>query len=41
VSKGFAVRHFGEANRALGQVMHIENRAMSIVGVLPADSISH
>jgi putative ABC transport system permease protein len=36
VSEGFAVRHFGEANRAVGQVMHIENRAMSIVGVLPA-----
>ncbi len=36
VSEGFAVRHFGEANRAAGQVLHVENSAMSIVGVLPA-----
>jgi putative ABC transport system permease protein len=36
VSEGFAVRHFGEANRAVGQVFHMEDRAMSIVGVLPA-----
>ncbi|HEV3333381.1 MAG TPA: ABC transporter permease [Bryobacteraceae bacterium] len=36
VSEGFAVRHFGEANRAVGQVLHVEERAMSIVGVLPA-----
>jgi len=36
VSEGFAMRHFGEANRALGQSLQMENRAMSIVGVLPA-----
>ena len=36
VNEGFAVRHFGEANRAVGQALHMENRAMSIVGVLPA-----
>ena len=36
VSEGFAVRHFGEANRAIGQVLHMEDSAMSIVGVLPA-----
>jgi len=36
VSEGFAMRHFGEANRALGQSLHVENRVMSIVGVLPA-----
>ncbi len=35
VSEGFAVRHFGEANRAVGQVLHMEESAMSIVGVLP------
>lgn len=36
VSEGFAVRRFGEANRAVGQVMHLEDSAMTIVGVLPA-----
>ena len=36
VSEGFAVRHFGEANRAIGQVVHMEESAMTIVGVLPA-----
>jgi predicted permease len=36
VSEGFAVRHFGEAKRAIGQVLHVEDSAMSIVGVLPA-----
>ena len=36
VGEGFAVRHFGEANRALGQVLRVEQSAMSIVGVLPA-----
>jgi predicted permease len=36
VSEGFAVRHFGEARRALGQVVHVEGSALSIVGVLPA-----
>ena len=37
VSEGFAARHFGTANRALGQVLHMEESAMSIVGVLPAE----
>ena len=37
VSEGFAVRHFGQANRAIGQVVHLEENAMSIVGVLPAE----
>ena len=37
VSEGFAVRHFGEGSRAIGQVVQVENSAMSIVGVLPAD----
>ena len=37
VSAGFAVRHFGEATRALGQVLHMEGNALSIVGVLPAE----
>jgi predicted permease len=36
VSEGFAIRHFGEANRAVGQVLHVEDSALSIVGVLPA-----
>src|SRR5882724_6223574 len=36
VSEGFAVRHFGESNRAIGHVLHLEDSAMSIVGVLPA-----
>jgi len=36
VSEGFAVRHFGEANRAVGQVLRMEGSATSIVGVLPA-----
>lgn len=35
VSEGFAVPHFGEANRAVGQVLHMEDSAMSTVGVLP------
>ncbi len=35
VSEGFAVRHFGEANRAVRQALHIEDSALSIVGVLP------
>src|SRR5712691_8544159 len=37
VSEGFAVRHFGEANHAVGQVLHMEDSAMTIVGVLPAE----
>lgn len=36
VSEGFAVRHFGEAKRAVAQVLHTQGSAMSIVGVLPA-----
>ena len=36
VSETFAARHFGDANRALGQVVHLEENALSIVGVLPA-----
>ncbi len=36
VGEGFAVRHFGEANRAIGQVVRMEESAMMIVGVLPA-----
>ncbi len=36
VSEDFAVRHFGEANRAVGQVLHSENDALTVVGVLPA-----
>ena len=36
VSAGLAARHFGEANRAVGQVLHLENTELSIVGVLPA-----
>src|SRR5262249_48640959 len=35
VSEGFALRHFGDANRAVGQVLHMEDSAISIVGVLP------
>src|SRR5260370_2199028 len=35
VSEGFVMGRFGESNRALGQSVHVENRAMSIVGVLP------
>ena len=37
VSEGFAMRHFGEANRAIGQVMHMEESALTIVGVLPTE----
>ena len=36
VSEGLALRLFGETNRALGQVLHMEGNAISIVGVLPA-----
>jgi len=36
VTDGFAVRHFGEANRAIGQVLHLEESPLSIVGVLAA-----
>jgi hypothetical protein len=35
VSEGFAARHFGQANRAVGQVLRMEDSAMHIVGVLP------
>jgi predicted permease len=35
VGEGFAVRHYGDANRAIGQIVHLEDRALSIVGVLP------
>jgi predicted permease len=35
VSEGFAVRHFGDVNRAVGEVLHMEDSAISIVGVLP------
>jgi putative ABC transport system permease protein len=37
VGEGFAVRHFGDPHRALGQVLHEQNRAFPIVGVLPKD----
>src|SRR5579875_1511200 len=37
VSEGFAARHFGEAQRAIGQVVRIEESALAIVGVLPAE----
>src|SRR5262249_42915791 len=30
ISEDFAVRHFGEAARAIGQVLHMEGSAMSI-----------
>jgi putative ABC transport system permease protein len=36
VGEGFAVRRFGEPGRAIGQVLHFENTALSIVGVLPS-----
>ncbi|MBI5085366.1 MAG: ABC transporter permease [Acidobacteria bacterium] len=36
VSAGFAERHFGEPSRALGQVLRVEDRAITIAGVLPA-----
>jgi predicted permease len=36
VSEQFAARHFGEASRALGQVLRVEDSAMIIAGVLPA-----
>ena len=36
VSESLAVRRFGEANRAVGKVLHLEDSALSIVGVLPA-----
>ena len=35
VSEGFARDNFGGAQAALGQVLHIENEAVEIVGVLP------
>jgi putative ABC transport system permease protein len=37
VSEGFAARHFGDASRAIGQVVRVEESAMSIVGVLPSE----
>jgi putative ABC transport system permease protein len=36
VSQDFALRHFGAANRAVGQILHLEENAITIVGVLPA-----
>jgi len=36
VSEGFASRHYGDASRALGQLLRWEGSAISIVGVLPA-----
>lgn len=36
VGEGFALRHFGGADGAIGQVLRIEENAISIVGVLPA-----
>jgi hypothetical protein len=43
VSQGFAVRHFGEAERAVGQTLQVEDRVYAIAGVLsgprfPADT---
>jgi predicted permease len=35
VSEEFAARRFGEAGRAVGHVIHVEESAISIVGVLP------
>jgi putative ABC transport system permease protein len=37
VSEGFAARHFGDAHRAIGQVLHLEDNAISVVGVLPGE----
>jgi predicted permease len=37
VAENFAVRHFGEAKKAVGQVLHWEDNALTIVGVLPAE----
>ncbi len=38
VSEGFALRHYGNANNAIGQVLHMEDGgAMTIVGVLPGE----
>jgi predicted permease len=37
VSEGFASEHFGGIDGAVGRVLHIEENAISIVGVLPAD----
>ena len=36
VGEGFAERHFGDAGRAIGQVLRLEDNALPIVGVLPA-----
>jgi predicted permease len=36
VGEGFASRHFGGAKGAIGQVLHIEENAITVVGVLPA-----
>src|SRR5689334_4572256 len=36
VSETFATRHFGDAARALGQLVRLEENALSIVGVVPA-----
>jgi len=36
VSEGFASRHYGDASRALGQLLRWEGSAISIVGVLPS-----
>jgi putative ABC transport system permease protein len=37
VGEGFAVRHFGEAKKAVGRVLHWEGNALTVVGVLPAE----
>jgi hypothetical protein len=39
VSEGFAGRHFGDANRAIGQVLHMDNSAVPIVVFCWANSI--
>jgi predicted permease len=36
VSEDFAIEHYGDAKRAIGQALNLEQSAMSIVGVLPA-----
>src|SRR5579862_540292 len=36
VSYGFAVRHFGEAQAALGKNIGVGGKAIDIVGVMPA-----
>lgn len=37
LDRGFAVRHFGSVQEALGEVLRVDGRPYEVVGVLPSD----